>query len=1318
VASGPQRERVRLAHIVEEQSLRVDVAPDLAGPALLDRLSEINRRRFAGVLAEVLDEFDVAGELIRIDRVTVTLGSFAPGALGSAAGILRDRLRTALAALCLGGRAKHEREDRALVDAFEHYLLHGTWPAARAISLALRPADMLAQLVAEDPLALVAMLRRRGSSEALLRRLVRQMPEALLAALLQRLEPVHAGYVLSYLGEVRESHAAERLISANPAELAEMLWTIVLRDSLQQSGLQANRKAFLRRLLLQLARSGGTTLAALIAQLRRGLPRILARRRAPGSLVAILSDLIADEPALLAGHAAVAELAALLAQDRLTPREQQQARGLIDAVDAEQLRWLLRRLARDDPERLGAAIAEWLPLRKALGTIWKVEEAGLPAALEAMVANQAERIALLALAAESWADGGRMAQPARALIARMRRVAPARIEVAPGEVLPQPRRVRSGACELLAATLAEAPESPTAAVLARIREQLGRALAADPLETRQMLRNFAAADAARLAVLLGASDAPDRIARYLLAPHIHAALTALARAARCSRPEWDLLLTAAAAAQDDDVPERLIAGAMAALARARHIPASALYAQMRSARAAMGGPDRAVLTALCLPPDAARSVLVGVDAPDRIAGHLLAPHLHAALTALARAACCSRAEWDLLLAAAAAAQHDDVPERLLEQGIAALARARHISAGALYAQLRDAGAGMGSADRAALIELWLPPERAIPLFACRYAALEQLTFLLDAKAPLGSSARARALAQILPRLSGVAPAVLRARLLAGRENGRTLEPTLAAMAGPALARLALLLSIPKAELRQISRAELPATILATIAGESSSTKMWAGRKAHAKTRRPEEGRTIAALIKARPFEALRMIAQSEGIPADLASSLGKPEAAPILFAAMAPAARDRASALLSLLTGHSGRRAIAPAKLARALALAAAARDWRSLGGNGFATEWVRQLMALASLAEQAALRHLLGGIEAQEHGDADGEKAGHRDTHHASVLARAQALLGLAVNSSATALRRKLEQTRNRTRLIRAFSEAELVQLLALLAPTATGGLLHAAERLAAARRACAAPLTRAMQWDGILAAAASVRPIPQLASLFLDGGEAIPAPPAPLRRQIATLLVASLEGMRDAPLRIALDLREREQKRRASEARLEDSGEMASVLHIANAGLVLASAFLPRLFQSLDYVEPDESGGWRWCDGDGQIRAVRLLQWLVDERTDTPEPQLALNKILCGLALAEPVPAETAFTERELHIANILLRTMLASWPPLAESGVAALRETFFRREGRLTHSEAGWRLEVENRVLDVLIDQLPWGFSTILHPWMPAPLTVQWR
>ncbi|WBY09535.1 contractile injection system tape measure protein [Sphingomonas sp. 7/4-4] len=591
---------MRLDHLVEEQLLTIHVERDLAQPALLNRIGEINRQRFVRVIEQVLDEFDTPGERVRIAAVQIALGSFAPDDLHRAEARLRERLRAALAVALrqeTAGTAARERESRTLVAAFEHYLLHGTWPIGNAIAFDTSPADLLGQLIAEDPLALVAMLRRRGTSDALLRRLVQQMPEGLLAALLHRLEPVHAAYVLAYLGEVRERHAAERLIPASPAQLAEMLWTIVLRDALQESGLQANRKAFLLRLLRQLARSGGTTLAALIAQLRRGLPRMLARRRAPGSLVAVLGELIADEPGLLAGTFGISELAALLGRHTLSARERREAGRLVELADPRQLRWLLRRLAGEDPARLASAIEGVLPLGHALGAIWSIEVAGLPAAIEALAEGRAERAALLALAARSAERSETAARLATALIARMRNSAADQISLPAAKNMPAQRGERPGALARLLAAFAEAAEHPSPSDLAHIREMLAVAMATDPLAARQMLRNFAAADPQRLCLLLDRPDAPEVIGQ-LLAPHLHATLAALARAAHCSPAEWRALFDVAAGTADSDLPEMLLAEALEALARTRRMPATTLRARLAAEASGMGIAEREMLAPL------------------------------------------------------------------------------------------------------------------------------------------------------------------------------------------------------------------------------------------------------------------------------------------------------------------------------------------------------------------------------------------------------------------------------------------------------------------------------------------------------------------------------------------------------------------------------------------------------------------------------------------------------------------------------------------------------------------------------------------------
>jgi hypothetical protein len=70
-----------------------------------------------------------------------------------------------------------------------------------------------------------------------------------------------------------------------------------------------------------------------------------------------------------------------------------------------------------------------------------------------------------------------------------------------------------------------------------------------------------------------------------------------------------------------------------------------------------------------------------------------------------------------------------------------------------------------------------------------------------------------------------------------------------------------------------------------------------------------------------------------------------------------------------------------------------------------------------------------------------------------------------------------------------------------------------------------------------------------------------------------------------------------------------------------------------------------------------------------------------------------------------------------MIANWQAIAQSSIAALRETFLQREGKLEQHENGWKLRVQRKTVDVLVDQVPWNFSVILLPWMPLPLYVTW-
>ncbi|WP_447728730.1 contractile injection system tape measure protein [Sphingomonas koreensis] len=167
---------------------------------------------------------------------------------------------------------------------------------------------------------------------------------------------------------------------------------------------------------------------------------------------------------------------------------------------------------------------------------------------------------------------------------------------------------------------------------------------------------------------------------------------------------------------------------------------------------------------------------------------------------------------------------------------------------------------------------------------------------------------------------------------------------------------------------------------------------------------------------------------------------------------------------------------------------------------------------------------------------------------------------------------------------------------------------------------------------------------------------------------------------------------------------------------IYIADAGLVLLSPYLPHLFERLGLLSA--AGGESRIEGpEAMSRAVHLLQYLATGRLDTPATQLALSKLLAGIPLSTPIAPEIDASPADLDICNGLLTAAISNWPSIRGTSIDGLRETFLQREGRLQRADDHWRLDVQRKALDVLVDQVPWSFATVSHRWMPVPLHVSW-
>jgi len=159
-----------------------------------------------------------------------------------------------------------------------------------------------------------------------------------------------------------------------------------------------------------------------------------------------------------------------------------------------------------------------------------------------------------------------------------------------------------------------------------------------------------------------------------------------------------------------------------------------------------------------------------------------------------------------------------------------------------------------------------------------------------------------------------------------------------------------------------------------------------------------------------------------------------------------------------------------------------------------------------------------------------------------------------------------------------------------------------------------------------------------------------------------------------------------------------------------VDNAGIVLLHPFLPRFF-----------GGLGMMDGDALTDAGRgasLLHHLATGATIAPEHALVVAKVLCGVALDEPVEVDFGLTVAESDEAAALLEATVGHWEALRTTSADALRGEFLVRPGVLSvDADGDWLLRVESRTVDILLERLPWGVSTIALPWMRRLLRVEW-
>jgi hypothetical protein len=167
---------------------------------------------------------------------------------------------------------------------------------------------------------------------------------------------------------------------------------------------------------------------------------------------------------------------------------------------------------------------------------------------------------------------------------------------------------------------------------------------------------------------------------------------------------------------------------------------------------------------------------------------------------------------------------------------------------------------------------------------------------------------------------------------------------------------------------------------------------------------------------------------------------------------------------------------------------------------------------------------------------------------------------------------------------------------------------------------------------------------------------------------------------------------------------------------LYVNNSGLCIVFPYLTQLFKMLDLITENRKA---FKSEQARIRAVYLMQYIVNKETEPQEEDLVLNKMFAGMPIEMAMdPLETPITEAEMETIDGMLGVVLKRWPPMANASLEYLRQTFFMREGRLRYKEHKWILRVKQQGLDVLLNKMPWAVTPIRLPWLEDQIEVEWK
>jgi hypothetical protein len=163
---------------------------------------------------------------------------------------------------------------------------------------------------------------------------------------------------------------------------------------------------------------------------------------------------------------------------------------------------------------------------------------------------------------------------------------------------------------------------------------------------------------------------------------------------------------------------------------------------------------------------------------------------------------------------------------------------------------------------------------------------------------------------------------------------------------------------------------------------------------------------------------------------------------------------------------------------------------------------------------------------------------------------------------------------------------------------------------------------------------------------------------------------------------------------------------------ISVNNAGLVLVNGYVKTLFDRLNLLE-----GNHFKNNEAVDQAVHYLQYVANGLTHNEEHFLVLNKLICGLHPTHTVSDGLEISEANKSLIEGMIQAIINYWPAIGDCSINGFRGNWLIRDGILREESDRWNLIIEKRAYDILIQQAPFSFGIIKHPWMEKPIHVNW-